>query len=330
MPEDWELLETKVQGLHESDLELSWWTKHLLPLIRQFARASAGDVNHDHWKNLCKLTQLYGVDDLNGWILKFIPYVSTGFNSPPSKRNPVLELTTYPDPPPQDRRWSAVLGPKITGCTSNILPTGVCRAPVKVQNKRNGQTSEREFIAGFMGVTQSAENLSLRPLVGWAICEASRISQLIETLRLEHQVEPSARRDPAERARQFGDGFGNGVPADLWQFYTETNGATFSVAESSLRCRIFPLGQIGPAGGGPQPVHPPTYRALGSFAELSEGTLYVVGVDPETWRSRESDGSRWKVFHWTGKQSSVGLTLVAHSFTQWLEQMLCRRRESVL
>lgn len=39
-PEDWALLESKVQALHETDLGLSWWTEHLLPLCRQFVRAS--------------------------------------------------------------------------------------------------------------------------------------------------------------------------------------------------------------------------------------------------------------------------------------------------
>jgi hypothetical protein len=164
-PADWELLASKVRLLHESDLEVSWWTKHLLPLCGQFVRASRGDVDQDHWMNLCKLVKRYGADDLNGWLLKFIPYVRDERNQPPVDRNPVLELTTYDDAPAD----AASAQFEITGCTSDMLPTGISSAPVIVQDRSSGESAECQFLAGFVGVSQSAVDLSVRPIVGWAI-----------------------------------------------------------------------------------------------------------------------------------------------------------------
>jgi hypothetical protein len=169
---DWELLAAKVKMLHESDLEISWWTRHLLPLCKQFIRASRGKIDRRHWENMCKLVERYGVDDLNGWLLKFIPYVRCARqdkNQVPSDRNPVLELTAF-------ALESDRMG-KITGCTSDMLPSGLSRAPLACLNRVTGTTTEYQFVAGFAGVSQSQDDLSLRPMLGWAITDGTRIDQ---------------------------------------------------------------------------------------------------------------------------------------------------------
>ncbi|MGB0581720.1 MAG: DUF4419 domain-containing protein, partial [Limisphaerales bacterium] len=172
--DDWELLSAKINALHDSDLELSWWTKRLKPLCIEFVQAARGWIDRAHWQNLIKITEIYGDEDLNGWILKFIPYISTGKNRPFSKRNPVLELNKY-DAPKENER-------SITGCISSWLPSGLSQAPVIVANHANGQKSTSDFIAGFSGVIQSDEDQSLRPAIGWTITTGCKIDQLIHQL----------------------------------------------------------------------------------------------------------------------------------------------------
>jgi hypothetical protein len=155
--EDWTLLKEQVAALHESDLELDWWTEHLLPLCDQFVCASRGEVDRAHWNDILKLVAKYGVDELNGWILKFIPYVR-GYDKTFSERNPVLVNLV-------DDNGRAV---QFYRCTSETLPTGISQAPVTCMI--NSQQVPLDFLAGFTCVTQDSETLALRPMIGWAIC----------------------------------------------------------------------------------------------------------------------------------------------------------------
>jgi len=169
---DWELLGAKVRSLHDSDLELSWWTRHLLPLCEHFVRASCGDVDRNHWRNLCKLVERYGKDDLNGWLLKFIPYVRRGKNEIPRERNPVLELSEFS----RRRRCDGQNhGLHIEyAADRSVVCSRTCI------DKSTGTATSYQFMAGFTGVTQSPDDLSLRPAIGWAIAEGARIDRLIE------------------------------------------------------------------------------------------------------------------------------------------------------
>lgn len=338
---DWELLGDKVRLLHESNLELSWWTKHLLPLCDQFVRASRGDVDKKHWNNLCKLIERYGVDDLNGWLLKFIPYVRKDKNERPIQRNPVLELTEFP----VDKE---IHGP-ITGCTSNMLPTGLASAPVTVTDTAKGTAEQFQFVAGLAGVMQ-AEDLSLRPLVGWAIAEGARIDKLIARLRSEHKVEPPS----GLGTEQLLEIFERNLPADLWRFFTETNGARLEGKDAlgKFGCNIHAAPQVHPVLDlnsmdrelkfltkqglitkeyGAERMHSMrSYANLRVFAETHNyGStftrhFYVFGHDPEQGATPEPKPSRGVVFRWTGEPTPEAFEPVAHTFSDWLEAMLER------
>ena len=335
---DWELLGTKVQLLHESDLDVAWWTRHLLPLCAQFVRTSRGDADRTHWNNLCKITERYGVDDLNGWLLKFIPYIRRDKNELPCHRNPVLELSEFPT---DNERMG-----KITGCTSNMLPTGLSFAPVACQNLQSGKTNQYQFIAGLVGVGQSDEDLSLRPVIGWAISEAAKIAALIARLRNEHEVHPP---EPIE-SQKLPRIFGGYLPGDLWRFYTETGGATLK-AEGSNRpdifCTIRPVSQIKLAINresikreladllkqGLLNYHEErerfarAYSHLHVFAESHEDkrdVFYVFGSDPERFDGQVLRESRGEIFRWNGESNRESFEPVAHTFSEWLEWMVNR------
>jgi hypothetical protein len=335
-PEDWELLRHKVGALHESDLDLAWWTMQLLPLCDQFARASRGDVDLKHWKNLCKLKEKYGADDLNGWLLKFIPYVRKEKNEHPIHHNPVLKLSDF-----------SVEGPGITGCTSNMLPTGVSGAPVTCINKSNGKRQHYQFIGGLAGVVQSADDLSLRPIAGWAITEGHLIDRLIERLRTEHRFEKAQGLSTSEIAKIF-NGY---LPGDLWRFYSETDGGSIKLrkpnrwGETSVSiCSLNYVRKLWDPESVDQElglllnqglISTSTYEgrerfnsAYGNLVIFGQGTarvgssLYVFGGDPEMHRSNDNRDSRGEVFRWTHIRTADAFIPVAHTFTEWLTQLL--------
>src|SRR4030095_14612315 len=115
-PDDWQLLGAKVRACHESYLELSWWTKQLLPLVDHFVRASRGDLDRDHWQNLCKVEKRYGARGFERVAAEIHPVRQRRKNEPLTDRNPVLEFTDYSATTENDF--------EITGCTSDMLPSG--------------------------------------------------------------------------------------------------------------------------------------------------------------------------------------------------------------
>jgi len=334
--EDWELLRNKVGALHESDLVLASWTGQLLPLCDQFVRASRGDVDSKHWKNLCKLKEKYGADDLNGWLLKFIPYVRKEKNEQPVHENPVLKLNDF-----------SVEAKGITGCTSNMLPTGISGAPVTCINKANGKREHYQFVGGLTGVLQSENDLSLRPIAGWAITEGHLIDRLIERLRIEHRFEKTQGLSTADIAEKF-NGY---LPGDLWRFYTEFDGGSIRLrkpnpwGETSVSiCSLKFVRTL----WDPESVNQelefllnqalignPTYEerkrfnsAYGNMVIFGQGSarvgasLYVFGRDPELRLSSDHHDSRGEIFRWSRIRTADSFLPVARTFTEWLAQLL--------
>lgn len=346
--EDWALLESKVQALHESDLDLSWWTGHLLPLCRHFVGASGNDVDTAHWNNLFKLTQRYGREDLNGWLLKFIPYIKHDDNEPARHRNPLFE----PKPEPEDEAGKAHT---ITGCTSAMLPSGISAAPVICWNKATNEKIPFQFIAGFGGVTQQ-DDFSLRPLIVWSISSAPAIDALLQKILTQHESRVPENTDIKSILPHFSDY----LPGDFWRFYTTTNGATLNFpyenAWSGKSLVIHSLDNISPL------FEWKTYDALRNELNLlvRQGILtrqqaddridfcnmymhlrvfactqtkhgdvtYLFGSDPEASVFRRGNRlvhtqqeSRGEIFRWNGELVPGAFIPVAHTFTEWLTKV---------
>lgn len=327
-PDDWELLHAKVQALHESDLELTWWTEKMLPLTRHFVRASRGDVDVEHWKDLCKVMKSYGTEDLNGWLLKFIPYIRRSESEPPIERNPVLEFHRYPD---------KAKGPfEITGCSSNNLPGGLSRAAVTVQERPSGFSERFDFVSGFTGVTQDKRDLSLTAHIGWALVEPSKIDRLISELQKKHSVNAPAGLD----ARSLAELFGGELPPDFWRFYTETDGAQIDFANGPNSYRLFQACQLAPVWKPGEEglrklnkeqgwsvsdfqewrTFANRYGTLIQFAESGDST-FVFGQTPEGLFADHSHA----VLRWTGELKPEAFTPEAHTFSDWLEQVLAEK-----
>ena len=332
--EDWSLLATKVRQLHDSDLDLAWWTKHLLPLCDQFVRASRGDMDRHHWQNLFKLYERYGTEDLNGWLLKFIPYIRKDRNEVPTHRNPILDLTSYDDTAEKLRN----LGAKITGCTSAMLPTGLSQTPVTCLNRSSGKKERLQFLSGFVGVSQSANDACIRPVVGWAIARRTSIDALIEELRMRH----SCTAPQGTKIEDIIEAFGGYLPGDMWKFYSEIQSVSLRYLVRNqfreVNCTIGNFRSAQPIWdwqnirGELEALHEQGEISANCFAERQEfaqkyGRLRKIAWAGDGKRSAsylfgQIPGSDAVIFRWDGKRNPSAFTPVAKSFTEWLTTVL--------
>jgi hypothetical protein len=229
-----------------------------------------------------------------------------------------------------------------------MLPTGLSFAPVACQNLGMGTTNQYQFVAGLVGVEQSDDDFSLRPVFGWAISEVARIDALIARLRNEHEVHPP---EQIESARLLAlEIFDGNLPGDLWRFYAETGGAILKAEGSKgsdIFCSIKPVSQIKPAINeasarrelsqllkqGLLNYHQERqrftrwYSHLRVFAECNEdnrNVFYVFGSDPERFDGQALRESRGQIFRWDGGSTPESFQPVGHSFSEWLEWMLNR------
>ncbi len=104
--EDWRKIETRVAALAAYDL--AWWTDLLLPVCRELRRTVEGQPDLDFWQCICMPQELCGGRYINGWIVRFFPYLSKGGGRAPihqgnfvaerSSRSPASRI-------PVEKRW---------------------------------------------------------------------------------------------------------------------------------------------------------------------------------------------------------------------------------
>lgn len=184
---DWESLARRAEGFAE--FGLGGWLGVLRPVLRQFVRASQGDVERSFWRSLYKFEDESGSPVVTGWVLAFFPYLMdhrTGAASVPvpwyfeSDRRP-LDRALYPggdeidvevgDGNDVDDDLSAVY----FAPTVSSFPGGLSQVPFRWDYR--DRAFAMEFLGGFVGVAQDEETLALRPEIGWAVREAGGTAQ---------------------------------------------------------------------------------------------------------------------------------------------------------
>jgi len=144
-PEDWALLEEKTKIL--GNYELAWWTDALAPILHQMTETSKGNPDLEFWNNMYKERKenvvCAHITYMNGWMLQFFPYIN-------SERNPYIG-GEKPD--------------------FDVKPEGLGDGYSKVDFllDNNGKMQKMQFMAGFVGVSQDAKTLALRPEITWAV-----------------------------------------------------------------------------------------------------------------------------------------------------------------
>lgn len=228
---DWRNLREKIEVLDELDLE--WWTPHLRDITDHFERAARGEVDVQHWQNMYKLTEAYGYDRLNGWILKLIPYVQSGHSGNFTCRNPLIS-GEYAD----------------AYVTSRDLPTGLSQVPFTLHC--DDRKLAMYFLGGFVGVEQDDETLALRPKLGWAVRRAQGIDQVVLDLTSKGVAAPPL--DASEFESFAGalceSSHWSTIPGDFFWLYKKCNGLAFAAPDvpalrSFEHCRMIqqPLGE---------------------------------------------------------------------------------------
>lgn len=142
---DWQKILEKLNTLAKYDLE--WWVKELQPVIKEIIKTKSGQFNKDFWMQMIRFHKqgLYGAhEDIDGWFLKFYPYLSDKSRS------------------------------KMTSIKSlNVLPKEIVSVPFVFEAESvdgvASKTLDMEFWAGFMGLQQNDLTYNLKPEIGWAI-----------------------------------------------------------------------------------------------------------------------------------------------------------------
>lgn len=146
-PEDWARLEEKTKIL--SKYELGWWTDDLAPMLHQFTETSKGKPDLEFWNNMYKEREenvvCSTISYMNGWLLKFFPYIN-------GERNPYIG-DAKPD--------------------FDVKPEGLGDGYSKVDFllDNNGQMQKMQFVAGFVGLSQNPKTLALRPEITWGVVD---------------------------------------------------------------------------------------------------------------------------------------------------------------
>jgi hypothetical protein len=172
--EDWNELPKRAEVLGRR-YDLEWWTERIIPTLERIARNAAGTDDPQLWNNIYKLDHSSGGPYINGWIVDFFPYLqTTAFVRKASGElsNDWKQVFANQDDFRKERiekrNW-LFSDNRGHGITTESLPGSLCAAPFLW--KYLDREYEMEFVAGFIGFTQSAEDLAVRPKIGWAVRE---------------------------------------------------------------------------------------------------------------------------------------------------------------
>lgn len=309
--DDWHRLAEKACGLSVFDLD--WWLPHLLPICERFVRASRGDVDLDHWQNICKLQDDYGGHIINGWVANLFPYLREYSHGPCTRRNPIFETGE--------------------GFQTFDAPPGLSRVPFVWRNAMTNRERPMEAIGGLLGVTQDPQTLALRPKVGWAVREAEKMDVLLTLLATEHKSFPGVK---TKKEKSF-------LPPDLAKFYHRTDGAELVGRRNSAACRIVAMNNLERLEWGEVPEDLqdndwPNGHIWYRLAWLADGSCLAINPRPEypeplrrRWLKANADD--FDLDHWdsivaichcnVNTQGRPGENpVVALSFTELLERLL--------
>ncbi|MEU7821556.1 DUF4419 domain-containing protein [Catellatospora sp. NPDC049133] len=184
--EDWRRIRARVDAV--ADYGLENWCRSLRPILDQFARAAAGDVDTAFWQRIYNPADTYGVEIITGWATRFYPYLEA--DGKVDVPNRMLDLpideprgrpVKNPDP------WARYDGP---GIPSSMVPATLAKAIVNVNDQVTGENRAVALHAGLVGIAQDADG-SLRPVAGWHLTPTTvPIDDVIDRMVRGHDTTP--------------------------------------------------------------------------------------------------------------------------------------------
>ncbi len=146
--EDWKKIKSDLQKL--KGYEIDNWILALEPIIEEFIQASNNNINHEFWTNIYKRHYGSGGPYISGWIIKFFPYLKTKGEEP--------RINPYIDKEPKGI---------FEGLHTNSFYNGLSKADF-VWNY-HAVKHQMEFLAGFIGIRQDKDSMTLKPEIGWIV-----------------------------------------------------------------------------------------------------------------------------------------------------------------
>lgn len=148
--EDWQKIMEKLDVLEK--YELRWWTKELRPVIGEIIKAKSGKFSKKFWEKMIRFqnTDSKGsFEDIDGWFLKFYPYLDNDNRSTMKSVKDISEL-----------------------------PEEIVSIPFKYESWLDQDTPDKklnmEFLVGFVGLSQDSLTYNLKPEIGWAACVVNK------------------------------------------------------------------------------------------------------------------------------------------------------------
>jgi hypothetical protein len=183
---DWEKILTRLDYLAKYDLE--WWTSELKPVIQKIIDTKKGKVDKQFWMNMVKYHRLgvYGAyDGIDGWLLKFYPYLTGGINPALVRKarasDGVVNLPIGRDDNISYKTRTLYLRRSTFKEIKNVneLPKELSNVPFVVEVKDDFgkliKSFNMELWAGFMGIVQDPKSFNIKPEIGWAVNKKSEI-----------------------------------------------------------------------------------------------------------------------------------------------------------
>lgn len=181
-PEDWQKVMEKTENLRKYDL--GWWVDDLTPILNEFVLAAEGKANRVFWQNIVmklrpdEFREGGGCSsdiptEVDGWFLKLMPFDKNG-------RTPQ----------------------KVAYDTEDMLPN-VASVPFtyEVLDELGNTISSTpmDMVAGLVGVDVDYQANTVRPRIGWMVCESSKSTfeeQLVKSdgLQIKNSVPEELRQ----------------------------------------------------------------------------------------------------------------------------------------
>lgn len=165
--EDWERIRERVDIMEEYHLE--WWTDRLKPICDALLETAKGVPSLTFWRHIYKPKEVYGGEEITGWLADLFPYVNDPVANTPTLRNRILSI-------PREQLTVA------DGLRPKSVPTGLSQAPFTLTCVPTLEKHELNLVAGFMGVVHDSKTGALQPEIGWAIIKKDPFLKLLDDM----------------------------------------------------------------------------------------------------------------------------------------------------
>jgi hypothetical protein len=227
--EDWQSIRDRVRAMAQYDLE--WWTARMLPICDEFIATASGNPSQDFWRCIYKPEAVYGAELITGWLADLFPYLQHGTTHAPTVRNPLLAMDCCELPTTEDRESQNSFFSKVDGIAPSQIPLGLSMVPIAFKIADTGTEYPLDLVAGFIGVSQDAQHLTLQPELGWMVRSGDDLwSNLLDRIVREHLTSA-----PIDWTNSWTDE----MPKDLMQMLDRFDGATL-YADSGHSWQILP------------------------------------------------------------------------------------------